>query len=113
MIFFKDLKKTLIERMLSGELTHHLGYDKHQKRSFEQDNSRNGHIEKTVLLDDHEVTIEVPRDRDSSFSPVILPKGMRRLQGFDEKVISMYARGMSVREIQGAFEGHLSGRCIC
>lgn len=99
--FFKDLKKNLIERMLSGELTHHLGYDKHQKRSSEQDNSRNGHSSKTVLLDDHEVMIDVPRDRDSSFNPVILPKGMRRLEGFDEKVISMYARGMSVREIQG------------
>lgn len=98
---FKDLKKRLVERLLTAELDHHLGYDKHDKRPSGQENSRNGQNSKTLLIDDDQVTIEAPRDRDSSFTPVILPKGARRLQGFDDKVISLYARGMSVREIQG------------
>ena len=98
---FKDLKKRLVEKLLAAELDHHLGYDKHAKRPFDQQNSRNGQTSKTVLIDDDRVTIETPRDRDSSFKPVILPKGMRHLQGFDDKVISLYARGMSVREIRG------------
>ena len=98
---FKDLKKRLVEKLLAAELDHHLGYDKHDKRPADQENSRNGQSSKTVLIDDDQVTIETPRDRDSSFKPMILPKGMRRLQGFDDKVISMYARGMSVREIRG------------
>jgi putative transposase len=98
---FKDLKKRLVEKLLAAELDHHLGYDKHDKRPVDQENSRNGQTCKTVLIDDDQVTIETPRDRDSSFKPMVLPKGMRRLQGFDDKVISMYARGMSVREIRG------------
>lgn len=83
---FKDLKKRLIERVLAAELDNHLGYDKHSKRPPAQGNSRNGQSAKTVLVDDDQFQIEVPRDRDSSFSPILLPKGIRRLQGFDDKV---------------------------
>jgi putative transposase len=98
---FKNLKKRLVERLLEAELDHHLGYDKHDKRPSGQENSRNGQTSKSILIDDDQVIIEAPRDRDSSFMPVVLPKGVRRLQGFDDKVISMYARGMSVQEIRG------------
>ena len=98
---FKDLKKRLVEKLLAAELDHHLGYNKHDKRPVDQENSRNGQTSKTVMIDDDPVTIEAPRDRDSSFKPLIVPKGVRRLQGFDDKVISLYARGRSVREIQG------------
>lgn len=98
---FNGFKKALIERMLQGELTHHLGYDKHDKRSEESGNARNGSSSKTIMVGDEAMTIKSPRDRESSFSPVIVPKGLRRIAGFDDKVISLYARGMSVREIQG------------
>lgn len=98
---FNEFKKALIERMLEGELTYHLGYDKHDRRPVEASNARNGQSEKTILVGEDEMTIRTPRDRESTFSPVIVPKGLRRIAGFDDKIISMYARGMSVREIQG------------
>jgi putative transposase len=96
--FFSGLKKAVIEKALEGELDHHLGYDKGQKSVT--DNSRNGYYPKTVITDNGQIEINNPRDRDSSFEPQIIKKGQRRLQGFDEKIISMYARGMSMREIQ-------------
>lgn len=98
---FQDLKKGLLERMLQGELTHHLGYEKHHKKADESSNHRNGYGSKQVILGDDQVQVETPRDRHASFEPAILPKGVRRLEKFDENVLSMYARGMSVREIQG------------
>jgi putative transposase len=98
---FQDMKKALIERLLEGELTHHLGYEKHERVKETATNYRNGKSTKTVLVDDNKIEIESPRDRDSSFQPKILPKGLRRFEGFDDKVISLYTRGMSVREIQG------------
>ena len=98
---FKRLKKALLERMLGAELTDHLGYAKGDPAGRGSGNSRNGYSAKTVLTDDGEVDLQVPRDRNGSFEPQIVPKGQTRLDGFDERIISLYARGMTVREIQG------------
>lgn len=98
---FKELKKALLERALSAELSDHLGYDKDDPKGKKTGNSRNGHGAKKVTGEDGEMDILVPRDRDASFEPKIIKKGQRRFDGFDDKIISMYARGMSVREIRG------------
>ena len=98
---FKELKKALLERALSAELRDHLGYAKGDPKGKKTGNSRNGHGSKKVTGEDGEMDILVPRDRDASFEPQIIKKGQRRFDGFDDKIISMYARGMSVREIRG------------
>lgn len=97
----KALKKALVERALGAELTHHLGYAKGEDKPEGQGNHRNGTTPKTLITEAGELPIEVPRDRAGTFEPKLVPKGMRRLEGFDEKVLSLYARGMTVREIQG------------
>ena len=89
----------VIEKALAGELTHHLGYDK--GGAPPEENCRNGTSVKTVLTEDGPVEIATPRDRAGSFEPLLIAKGQRRFAGFDEKIIALYARGMSVREIQG------------
>jgi putative transposase len=96
-----ELTKRLVERALQGEMTNHLGYDKHAPQGRNSGNSRNGSFSKNVIGDSGEMTIEVPRDRNGEFEPQLVPKGQRRLPGFDEKVIALYARGMTTREIQG------------
>lgn len=101
---FKALKKALVERALSAELTDHLGYEAHEAKGRKTGNSRNGLGRKRITGEDGEMTITVPRDRDASFEPRIIRKGQRRFDGFDDKIISMYARGMSVREIRGHLE---------
>lgn len=98
---FRRLKKALLERALSAELTHHLGYEKGDPAGRGTGNSRNGTSSKALLTDDGEIEIEVPRDRAGTFEPVIVAKGQTRFDGFDEKIISLYGRGMTVREIQG------------
>jgi putative transposase len=98
---FKRLKKALLERALGAELTHHLGYEKGNPAGRGSGNSRNGVSSKTLLTDDGEIEIDVPRDRAGTFEPVLVAKGQTHFDGFDEKIISLYARGMSVREIQG------------
>ena len=98
---FRDLKKALMERALGGELTHHLGYEKGDLAGRGSGNSRNGHSRKTVLAEDGEIDLSIPRDRAGTFEPQLVPKGVRRLDGFDDKIISLYARGLTVREIQG------------
>ncbi len=95
------LKKALIERALGGELTHHLGYPPGAVRPGDVGNQRNGTSGKTVHTEDAPLRIEVPRDRAGSFAPVLIPKHERRFTGFDDKIVAMYARGMTVREIQG------------
>lgn len=95
------LTKRVMERVLEGELTDHLGYEKHARAGHNGGNSRNGRTRKRVKTDTSEFEIEVPRDRDSTFGPKFVRKGQRRLGGFDEKVIALYARGMTTREIQG------------
>jgi putative transposase len=97
----KRLTKKLVEGALGAELTHHLGYEKHDGAGQGSGNSRNGASSKTLKGDFGEVDIEVPRDRNGSFEPKIVGKHQRRFTGFDDKILSMYARGMSTREIQG------------
>jgi len=98
------LQKRLMERMLEGEMTAHVGYEKHAPEGRNGANSRNGRSRKRVKTGTAEIEIEVPRDRDGSFEPTLVPKGRRRLPGFDEKVLALYARGMTTREIQGHLE---------
>ena len=95
------LKKALIERALGGEMSHHLGYPPGAAKPSAVTNQRNGTGAKTVLTEDGPIRIEVPRDRDGSFEPLLIPKHERRFTGFDDKIVAMYARGMTVREIQG------------
>ena len=94
-------KKALIERALGAELTHHLGYAPGSEKPQDANNHRNGATGKTVLTDDGPLRIDVPRDRAGSFEPLLIPKHERRFTGFDDKIVAMYARGMTVREIQG------------
>jgi putative transposase len=97
----QELKKALIEKVLGAELTHHLGYERGDPAGRGTGNSRNGKSKKTVRDKDGQLEISVPRDRQGTFEPQLIKKGQTRIKGFDEKVISMYARGMTVREIQG------------
>lgn len=96
----KQLTKRAMERALSGELTAHLGYEPHERGQQPRSNTRNGASSKTVLLQDGEVQLEVPRDRDGSFEPQLIPKGQRRLEVMDQQIIALYARGLSTREIE-------------
>src|SRR3954468_3775000 len=100
----KQLTKALVERAMNAELTHHLGYQKNDPQGRGSGNSRNGTSRKKLKGDFGEVEIEVPRDREGEFEPKIVGKHQRRFDGFDDKILSMYARGMSTREIQGNLE---------
>ncbi len=95
------LKKALIERALGAELSHHLGYAPGSARPEDAANHRNGSTAKTVQTQDGPLRIEVPRDRAGRFEPLLIPKHERRFTGFDDKIVALYARGMTVREIQG------------
>ena len=97
----KQFVKAVLERAMNAELTHHLGYAKHDPAGYKSGNSRNGTSSKTVKGDFGELEIEVARDRAGTFEPQILPKHQTRFTGFDDKIISMYARGMTTREIEG------------
>lgn len=94
------LKGALMERMLEAEMSAHLGYEPNEIGGRGSGNSRNGHSSKTVQTDSGPVEIRVPRDRKGSFEPKVVPKHRRRLEGFDDKVLALYARGMSTRDIQ-------------
>src|SRR5574343_231820 len=94
-------KKALIERALGAELSHHLGYPPGAEKPGEVGNHRNGATGKTVLTEDGPLRIDIPRDRQGSFEPLLIPKHERRFTGFDDKIVAMYARGMTIREIQG------------
>ena len=96
----KQLTKALVERAMKAEMTDHLGYDKHDPAGKKSGNSRNGSSKKTIKGEFGNLEIAVPRDRNSTFEPVIVPKGETRFTGFDDKIISMYARGMTTRDIQ-------------
>ena len=97
----KELMKALVERMMAGELNHHLGYEKHEVAGYNSGNTRNGKSKKTLKTESGDVTIEVPRDRQGTYEPQIIEKHQTRFEGFDAKIISMYALGMTVRDIQG------------
>jgi len=100
----KQLTKAILERALQAELTDHLGYEKHDPAGQHSGNSRNGSGRKVLKGDFGELELETPRDRQGSFEPKIVAKGQSRFTGFDDKIMSMYARGMSTREIQGHLE---------
>jgi len=97
----KQLTKGLLERALSVELTEHVGYEKHDPAGHNSGNSRNGTTKKSLKGDFGEIELETPRDRNGSFDPKIVAKGQTRFTGFDDKIISMYSRGMTTREIEG------------
>ena len=97
----KQLTKALLERALNAELTEHVGYDKHDPAGYNSGNSRNGVTKKKLKGDFGEIELETPRDRNGSFEPAIVSKGQTRFSGFDDKIISMYSRGMTTREIEG------------
>lgn len=96
----KELKKALTERILEGELTTELGYEKHAANGKNTGNSRNGYTSKILKTTDGEMKINVPRDRNNEFEPLLVPKNQTRFAHMDEKIISLYSRGMSTRDIQ-------------
>lgn len=97
---FDQFKKAILERALAGEMSHHLGYAAGQPKPEGVSNHRNGKSAKTVLTDAGSMRIDIPRDRAGTFEPQLIGKHERRFTGFDDKIVAMYARGMSVREIQ-------------
>jgi putative transposase len=99
-----DLTRRLVERALSAELTEHLGYEPHREPPGGTDNARNGTTPKTLATEHGPVAIKAPRDRNGSFEPQIVRKGQRRFEGFDEKILALYSRGLSTRDI----EAHLA-----
>ena len=103
----KQLSKRLIERSLAGELTHHLKNPPIEPNAIAgspPNNSRNGHSKKTIQTQQGEMELSIPRDRNSSFEPVLVPKHERRLSGLDEKILALYARGSSTRDISAQLE---------
>ena len=100
----KQLTKLLVEKALDAEMAQHLGHNKHESVANATGNTRNGKSKKTLKGDFGELPIEIPRDRHSTFEPQIIPKHQTRWAGFDEKILSLYARGMTVREIQSHLE---------
>lgn len=108
----QELKKALTERILEGELTDTLGYEKNDVVGNNSGNSRNGHSSKTIKTKEGEMTIEVPRDRNNAFSPQLIPKHQTRFDDLDDKIISLYSRGMTTRDIQDQLKD-LYGTTIC
>jgi len=97
---FAQLKKKIVERALEAEMDEHLGYSKHDPKGNNSGNSRNGRDQKTVVIDSEPVDLQPPRDRNSTFQPQLIPKGKKYFEGFNDKILAMYARGMSVRDMQ-------------
>jgi len=100
----KQLTKRLVERALEVEMAEHLGHAKNEPVANPRGNTRNGKSKKTLKGDFGELPIDIPRDREGSFEPQIVPKHQTRWSGFDDKILSLYARGMTVREIQSHLE---------
>src|ERR1700709_969892 len=100
----KQITKAVVERALQGEMKQHLGYAKGDPAGQNSGNSRNGVTRKTLKGDFGELEVATPRDRNGDFEPQIVKKNQTRWTGFDDKILSMYARGMSTREIQGHLE---------
>jgi putative transposase len=100
----KQLTKALLERAMQAEMTNHLGYGRHDPAGYNSGNSRNGTTKKKLKGDFGEIELETPRDRNGSFEPKMVAKGQTRFNGFDDRIVSMYARGMTTRDIQGHLE---------
>ncbi len=99
-----QLTKITVEAALGAEMEAHLGYAPHDAKGHHSGNSRNGFTSKTLKGDHGEIVIETPRDRDSSFDPRIVSKGQTRITGMDDQILSLYAKGMSTRDIVDAFQ---------
>src|SRR5512138_152995 len=97
----KQLTKQLLERAMAAELTEHVGYEKHDPGGHNSGNSRNGKSAKTIKGSFGDLALETPRDRNGTFEPQIIAKGQRRFEGFDQAILSLYARGLTTREIEG------------
>ena len=95
-----QVTKAVLQRALAEEMTEHLGYEKHDRAGRGSGNSRNGSTGKTLLTDIGGVDLEVPRDRNGSFSPQIVRKGQTRLDGFNDRIIALYGRGLTTRDIR-------------
>jgi putative transposase len=100
----KQITRALVERMLAGELTHHLGYEKHEAAESGNGNTRNGKSRKTLKGQSGEMEIAVPRDRNGSFEPKVVRKHQTRWEGLDQQIIALYARGLTVRDIQAQLQ---------
>ena len=100
----KQLTKALLERAMQAEMTNHLGYEKHDPAGYKTGNSRNGKTKKNLTGEFGQIELETPRDREGTFEPQMIAKHQTRFDGFDDKIISMYSRGMTTREIQGHLE---------
>jgi putative transposase len=100
----KQLTTAVLGRAMQAELTHHLGYEKHDPAGQNTGNSRNGKSKKTLKGDFGTLPIDVPRDRNSTFEPKIVPKGQTRFEGFDDKILSLYSRGLTTRQIKQHLE---------
>ena len=100
----KQLTKKVAERALNAEMEQHLGYAKHAPEGKNSGNSRNGKSSKKVRSVHGEIELDIPRDRSGSFEPKLIKKGEKQLNGFDDRIISLYARGMTTRDIQAHFE---------
>jgi transposase-like protein len=100
----KRLTGRILQRALEAEMTEHLGYQKNSNAGDNSGNSRNGHTEKTVLLENQSAVIEIPRDRNSTFEPIIIPKHEKRVPLFNDQIISMYSFGMTGRDIKSHLE---------
>jgi putative transposase len=97
----QQLTKAVLQRALQAEMALHLGHEKNSPITNKEGNARNGSSLKTIKGEFGSMPIEIPRDRDGSFEPLIIPKGQTRFPGFDDRVISLYSRGLTTREIQG------------
>lgn len=100
----RQLSGALINRAMEAEMAHHLGYDRHEPPPESQENRRNGSGTKQVRADHGKLEVTVPRDREGTFEPQLVPKHQRQFKGFDDKILAMYARGMSVRDIRAHLE---------
>ena len=109
----KELKVRLMERMLGAELTEHLGYEPHGEPASQQSNRRNGAARKVLKGNDGAVPIDIPRDRDGSFEPELIQKGQTRIDGMDDKIIGLYAAGLSTRDIRAHLEEGLWPARFC
>jgi putative transposase len=101
---FQRLRGAMMERLLETEMTAHLGFERNEVKGHKSGNTRNGHSPKRVLTESGPLDVQVPRDRAGTFEPKLIPKWQRRLSGFDDKVLALYSRGMSTREITGHLE---------
>ena len=108
----KQLTKAVIERCLETELDTHLGYAKHARKGNANGNMRNGYSQKTLKGEQGHLEIEMPRDRQGTFEPQLVKKGQTRLEGFDDKILAMDARGMTTRDIQAQLQERDAGRSL-